>query len=190
VTQSLYFNELIVPNLLLIASTGNKSGKTTLACRIIGQFGIEGVIGIKITPHFHETTPGLVMISETTGFSIYEETDAGTGKDTSRMLLAGARRVFFAKVTDNDLLPAFKAVLKHIPENAPIVCESPALRYFVEPGIFVIMSSYNSYNKKNISKLQALPHVMFNLEEIQSMEEIPVHFDGVRWTYKPLADGR
>ena len=165
-----------IPNLLLIAGTGNKSGKTTLACRIIEQFRKEGVTGIKITPHFHETTPGLVLLTETGGFSIYEETDKHTTKDTSRMLKAGAERVFFAKVTDNDLLSAFKAILRYIPENVPIVCESPALRYFAEPGIFVIMSSENSYNKKNINQLLELPHVMFHLEDLLRMEKIPVHF--------------
>ncbi len=172
-----------IPNLILIAGTGNKSGKTTLACKIIGQFSKEGVIGIKITPHFHETTPGLVMLSETAGFAIYEETDACTGKDTSRMLGAGAKRVFFAKVRDNDLLSAFRAILRHIPEGAPIVCESPALRYFTEPGLFIIMDSVTSNNKKNINRLQELPHVNFNLEEIQRMEEIPVKFEGGKWTY-------
>lgn len=181
---------MIIPNLLLIAGTGNKSGKTTLACRIIGQFSKNGVIGIKITPHFHETTPGLVLIQETGGFSIYEETNAETGKDTSRMLKAGARRVFFAKVTDNDLLSAFKAILQHIPEGAPIVCESPALRYFVEPGVFMIMNSDNSYNKKNINQLQELHHVMFNLDEMQSMKEIPVHFESGKWTHKPVTGNR
>lgn len=175
---------MTLPNLLLIAGTGNKSGKTTLACRIIGQFRKEGVFGIKITPHFHETTPGLVLLSESNGFSIYEETDAETGKDTSRMLKAGAERVFFAKVTDNDLLSAFKAILQQIPENVPIVCESPALRYFTEPGLFIIMDSPDSHNKKNISRLEELPHVMFTLVDILSMEKIPVHFDSGKWTHE------
>jgi hypothetical protein len=176
-----------IPNLLLIAGTGNKSGKTTLACRVIEQFRNEGVTGIKITPHFHEITPGLVLLSETNGFSVYEETNLETGKDTSRMLNAGAKKVFFAKVTDNDLFSAFKTIIRYIPENSPIVCESPALRYYVEPGIFAIMSSENSHNKKNINQLLELPHVMFHLEEILKMVEIPVHFENGRWLYKPAA---
>jgi hypothetical protein len=176
-----------IPNLLLIGGTGNKSGKTTLACRIIEQFVKEGVIGIKITPHFHETTAGLVLLSEADGFSIYEETNIETGKDTSRMLNAGAKRVFFAKVTDNDLLSAFKAIIGYIPENAPIVCESPALRFHLEPGIFAIMSSDNSHNKKNINQL---PHVVFHLEDLRKMEEIPVQFNSGKWMYKPVTGYR
>lgn len=172
---------MIIPNLLLIAGTGNKSGKTTLACKVIEQFRNEGVTGIKITPHYHETTPGLVLLTEGRDFSVYEETNVDVSKDTSRMLRAGASKVYFAKVTDNDLLSAFRVIMGFIPENAPIVCESPALRYFIEPGIFVIMSSDNTGNKKNINKLLELPHVKFNLEEIQRIKEIPVHFNSGRW---------
>jgi hypothetical protein len=175
-----------IPNLLLIAGTGNKSGKTTLACRVVEQFRNEGVTAIKITPHFHETTPGLVLLTEGRGFSVYEETNKDASKDTSRMLKAGASKAYFAKVIDNDLLSAIKAIMEYIPENSPIVCESPALRYFIEPGIFVIMSSDNTCNKKNINKLLELPHVMFQLEDILKMEEIPVSFVNQKWILKSV----
>ncbi len=87
---------MLIPNLLIIAGTGNKSGKTSMACRIIGQFRHHEIVSVKITPHFHKTTPGLVLISEKSGYSVYEETNNDISKDTSRMLNAGASRVFFA----------------------------------------------------------------------------------------------
>jgi len=175
-----------IPNLFLIAGTGNKSGKTTLACRIIEQFRGKDIVGIKITPHFHETTPGLVLLSENEGYSVYEETNGETGKDTSRMLKAGAVRVFFAKVTDNTLLAAFNDILHRIPEGLPIVCESPALRYYAEPGVFVIMRSDTSNNNKNIKQLQDLPHVSIHLDVLLTMTEVPFHFDNGIWINKPL----
>ncbi len=64
-----------IQNLLLVAGTGTKSGKTSLACRIITQFRDLGITAVKITPHFHETTPGLLARYEEQGFAIYEETD-------------------------------------------------------------------------------------------------------------------
>ena len=177
-----------IPNLLLIAGTGNKSGKTTFACRVIEQFMNEGVIAVKITPHFHETTPGLLLLSEKAGYSVYEETNSGTGKDTSRMLKAGAKRVLFAKVTDNDLLSAFKSIMEYIPEGAPIVCESPALRYYVEPGIFVIMRSDESNNNKNINQLLELPHVSIHLDIVLAMNEVPFKFERGGWTSNQTTD--
>jgi hypothetical protein len=181
---------MILPNLLLIAGTGNKSGKTSFACRVISQFSNRGVVGIKITPHFHETTPGLVLLAETVGYSVYEETDPETGKDTSRMLKAGAAKVYFAKVRDKDLLSVFNKILEYIPEGTPIVCESPALRPHVEPGLLVIMSSDEAYNNKDISKLLQLPHLSFKLDELSGMEVVPLDFPDGKWTVtvnrKPL----
>lgn len=173
---------MTVPNLLLIAGTGNKSGKTTLACKVIEQFREPGIIGIKITPHFHETTSGLVILSEKPGYSIYEETNPELLKDSSRMLKAGASKVFFAKVTDEDLLTVFKEILKHVPPCLPIVCESPALRYYIYPGLFIIMKS-ETPNKKNISELLGLPHVMLKLDEIIKVKTLPIEFKDLKWTY-------
>jgi hypothetical protein len=109
---------MIVPNLLLIAGTGIKSGKTTIACMIIEEFSELKITAIKITPHFHETTPGLKSVYEETGISIYEETDRGSTKDTSRMLRSGASKVYFAKVLDDRLLYTFNRIRDLVPEAA------------------------------------------------------------------------
>jgi hypothetical protein len=168
---------ITISNLLLIAGTGTKSGKTSMACKIIRQFPELRITAIKITPHFHETTSGLVTISEGTGYAIYEETERKGFKDTSRMVDAGAQKVYFAKVWDNQLFEVFNKIIKLIPEGTPIVCESPALRNFVEPGVFIIMTTDTINKQKNISNLQILPHVMFKLEEIDKIDALPVGFE-------------
>ena len=177
-----------VPNLLLIAGTGNKSGKTTFDCRVIEQFRECGIAAVKITPHIHEMTPGLLLLAENKGFSIFEELDPLTNKDTSRMLSAGAQKVFFAKVTDNDLLNAFNEILLFIPDGTPIVCESPGLRYFLDPGIFIIMRSEESYNNKDINKLLKLPHVLMKLKDLNKIERLPFSFSNGKLSYNTLFD--
>jgi hypothetical protein len=179
---------MVVPNLLLIAGTGNKSGKTTLACRIIEDFREKGIMAIKITPHFHETTPGLLLLSENKGYAIFEELDLQSSKDTSRMLRAGAHKVFFAKVTDNNLLSAFDEIQKFIPDGTPIVCESPGLRYFLDPGIFIIMKSEEAYNNKDINKLLRLPHALMNLNDVNIMGRLPFSFTNGKWSFNTLFD--
>ena len=171
-----------VSNLLLIAGTGTKSGKTSLACKIIEQFKDLNIIGIKISPHFHETTEGLISISEDTGYAIYEETDRKSTKDTSRMLRAGASKVYFAKVWDEQLMNVFNKIMKYVPSDGPVICESPALRNFIEPGLFMIITSDTINKHKNISHLQQLPHLMFKLEELQEISSLPVVFENGRWT--------
>ena len=173
-----------IPNLLLIAGTGTKSGKTTVACRIIEQFPELQITAVKITPHFHETTAGLILLEEGAGYAIYEETDSSTSKDTSRMLKAGALRVYFAKVWDNKLPDVFERILKLIPANVPIICESPALRYFTEPGVFTIVTSNTVVKHKDISNLKQLPHVFVKLEDLPGMESMPFEFRDGRWEEK------
>jgi hypothetical protein len=173
---------MYIPNLILIAGTGTKSGKTTMACRIIEQYKHLGIVAIKISPHFHETTGGLESIEEEPGgYAIYEETNNSSTKDTSRMLRSGASRVYFAKVFDDRLLFVFNKIKRLIPEGTPIVCESPALRNYIEPGIFIIMSSNTPDKLKNINHLLALPHVMFKLEELDSNNSIPISFENGIW---------
>ena len=172
---------MVIPNLLLIAGTGTKAGKTTLACKIIRQVSESGIVGIKITPHFHETTPGLILINEDKGYSVYEETNRGAVKDTSRMVDAGAEKVFFAKVWDNELEQVFLEIMKLVPDGAPILCESPALRNFIEPGLFIIMTSETVNKQKKLSHLQGLPHLMFRLEDLDGIDTLPIRFEGGKW---------
>ena len=176
---------MMLSNLLLIAGTGTKSGKTTMACRIIEQFRALNITAIKISPHFHETTPGLKTIYEETGYAIYEETKPDSTKDTSRMLHAGAKKVYFAKVLDDRLLFVFNKIKDLIPEGTPVVCESPALRNFIEPGAFIIISSETTRAQKDISKLLALPHLKFELEKLHEVLSIPIGFEDGSWMYLP-----
>ena len=172
---------MIVPNLLLIAGTGTKSGKTSLACKIIRQFSDLNITAIKISPHFHETTEGLISKSENKGYAIYEETNSETSKDTSRMLNAGASKVYFAKVWDDHLFEVFKKIMVYIPSGVPVICESPALRNFAEPGVFIIITSDSINKHKDISHLKALPHVMLKLEELDKINSLPIGFKAGEW---------
>jgi len=172
---------MIVPNLLLIAGTGIMSGKTTIACRIIEQFSNLNITAIKISPHFHETTPGLNIIYEEEGYAIYKETNSDATKDTSRMLKSGASKVYFANVTDERLLFVFNKIQNLIPEGTPIICESPALRNFIEPGVFIIISSETTRTRKDISRYLTLPHLLFKYEDLNRTTSILIGFENGGW---------
>jgi len=97
------------------------------------------------------------------------------------MLRAGAEKVYFAKVQDNKLFEAFREIMKEVPEGTPVICESPALRNFVEPGVFIIMTSEVINKHKDIKHLQKLPHLMIKLEELEEHENISVGFEHGKW---------
>ena len=138
-----------VKNLLLIAGTGRNTGKTTLACNIIKRFSTGNrITGLKISPHFHGGTESLKTIIGNENFNIYVETSILTGKDSSKMLEAGAVKVFYIEVLDAYLKPAFEHFMEIVPPSYPIVCESPALRNQIIPGVFFIVDNVTNKNKK------------------------------------------
>jgi hypothetical protein len=97
------------------------------------------------------------------------------------MLHSGAGKVYFAKVLDNQLQSVFDRIMDLIPEGTPIICESPALRNFIEPGVFIIMSSETINKRKNISDFLALPHLRFELEKLPELSFIPIVFENGGW---------
>jgi hypothetical protein len=149
--NGIYFHMgiLKLPQLLLIAGNGRDSGKTTLACLIIQKFSPDHqIITLKISPHKHRIATGGKVICDTENLYIAEETDAGTGKDSSRMLQAGASRSFFI-CSDEDQLPvAMDKILELAADHTLIVCESGSIRRFAEPGLFFIVCRAGSEDIK------------------------------------------
>jgi hypothetical protein len=126
-----------LPNLLLIAGNGRNVGKTTLACQIISHFAKKKpVTAVKISPHFHAFDADELVFS-TENFVILNETKL-TEKDSSRMLQAGASKVFFVMAKPGFLNDATEKLLQFLTENL-IVCESGGLHEFVTPAIFLMV---------------------------------------------------
>ena len=93
-----YFGTMVIPNLLLIAGTGNKSGKTTIACRLIEQFAELKIIGIKITPalrNYVDPVLFMVMISD----------DRNKQKDISHLLKLPHVKLNLDNIIISDNLP-------------------------------------------------------------------------------------
>lgn len=172
------------PTLLLIAGTGRNSGKTTLACNIIHNFTFHKPVAIKISPHFHMGASGLDIITQNKGYNIYRENSSTSGKDSARMLKAGAEAVYYMEVLDNNLLEAFQYLMKKIPNNVPVVCESPALRKFINPGIFLIADSPYTLNKKKDVlgwKDRADYFLNSDIDDPEKLSEL-LHFNSLGWS--------
>lgn len=158
-----------MPEMLLIAGTGRNSGKTTLACHIIKKTSANfPVVAIKITPHFHRQIKSGNTITERDDLIIIEETDPGSGKDSSLMLKAGAASSYFVMAKDEQLKEALRMIINLIPTNIPVVCESGGLRHFVEPGAFLMMNR----NDNNTCKPGA--------ESLKKIADRLITFDGER----------
>ena len=137
-TKTLATNKISLLNMLLIAGNGRNVGKTTLACRIITHLAKSNeVTAIKISSHLHEykSEP---LVKRQGEFVILLEKEQNQ-KDSSLMLQAGARNVFFVMAKKKSLDAAFESLLPFL-DNHPIICESGGLHHFIQPGIFLFVN--------------------------------------------------
>ena len=145
-----------IPGMFLIGSMGRNSGKTVLACALIKDLRkLGGVIGLKVST-IHSSEKRCLRGGEGCGvctslegdFCLTEETSRNSGKDTARMLAAGADRVCWLRVRRGHLRAGIESFLETVPSGTPIVCESNSLRSAVEPGAFVMMKQTGSKDLK------------------------------------------
>ena len=136
-------------NLLLVSGSGRNCGKTTVACEIISHLRKEStVIGMKITPHFHVAGCKQEVIAEGDGYCIYKENDVASSKDSSRMLQAGAEKVYFVQCNDVTLVSIYNKLKKLLPVNIPIVCESGSFANVFKPGLHILVEGNNPDKSK------------------------------------------
>lgn len=133
-----------LPSMLMIGGSHRNVGKTTLICAIIRKFASSApIIGLKVTSispgqenfHGHHEQP----LSE--NFHIFEETDIASAKDTSKMLKAGAQKVYFVQSTDEQMPMAMDALFKLVGQHNTIICETRGLRRLIKPGVFILITN-------------------------------------------------
>jgi len=147
----------------MIGSAGSKVGKTALACEVLGKFGRQhDIIGIKITTIKQRDGKcprggkGCGVCSSINGaFEITRELNAGTSKDTSRLLSAGAKQVYWVRVLKEHLEAALEALLDVVGVEAVTLCESNSLRWVVEPGVFLLVCRANQKRMKDSAQAVA-----------------------------------
>lgn len=130
------------PNIITIYGDSRNIGKTTLACRLIEKLAEKlNIIGIKISPHFHplSETPNKIFYSD--NCQIVEEYKSEGNKDSSRMLNAGADKVYYIQTYDANIPVVEQNLFSNIARNIPVICESGGLLDFIIPGISIFIKS-------------------------------------------------
>lgn len=165
--------------LLIVAGTGRNSGKTSLACSIIKQFIDIKPIALKISPHFHKPSEGLEVLFQHRDYNIYREWSEKGHKDSSKMLISGASEAYYIQVYDNNAGEAFNWLLKNINADQPIVCESPALGRYIQPGGLIIADSESIANKKDLGELYSQADRVFMLGD--KPDDLVIDYIDKRW---------
>lgn len=137
----------------MVGSNTRKVGKTQLVCALIRKFSPHNkIIGLKITTISDKDKHHKANILDGKKFIITKETNHCSAKDTSKMLQAGAYKVFHIIALKDGLESAFKQFINQVGKNSIIICESTSLRKFVKPGIFIMLIDENSNDMKASAK--------------------------------------
>jgi molybdopterin-guanine dinucleotide biosynthesis protein A len=168
-------------SMLVLGSAGRNVGKTEFACRLIARYAaIHTVVGVKITtvkerdgkcPRGGEGCG--VCTSLQGNYAITEEVDGPVGKDTTRMLEAGAHKVYWLRVLKEHLEEGVANLLEIIPEEAVIVCESNSLRQVLTPGMFLVV------REKGSDAIKA------SCKDVIRFADRVFEFDGTDWDFFP-----
>ncbi len=134
-------------DLLLVTGSGRNVGKTTFICSVIASNPRKKIAAIKITPHFHEPSAGLIPIVENSNFRIFEETDVNSEKDTSRYLQAGARKSYYIQTNDDALKEAFQLTSVLLDPDQPFLVESARLGQILAPELFLFIQDGDTIDK-------------------------------------------
>ncbi len=158
-------------NILLVAGSGRNVGKTTFICQLLDSIKEMNPIAIKISPHFHEPTEGLKLLSEDKNYQIFEETQKDKPKDSSRYLKHGAKKSIYIQSQDEHLLEVFIALFPFLDAESPVLIESASLHKYVHGGLFLFI-----YNDEKETK----PATKANLR----IADIVIQSDGKKFTIK------
>ena len=171
--------------MVLVSGSGRNCGKTTVACNLITQLSEnEFVYGLKITPHFHLTGQKQELLIEEKDFKIFRETDLNSGKDTSRMLSAGAKEVYFIQCKDSNVDKAFKVLSSYLTKNIPVICESGSFANVYKPGFHLLIEGIDidptkaSYNQN----LKRADLIINQADYLPNDLGIQLTYSGAEWT--------
>jgi molybdopterin-guanine dinucleotide biosynthesis protein A len=174
----------------MIGAAGRNAGKTLLACEIIRRHSLgRSVVAAKVTTVHEGGGPcprgnkGCGVCSSLTGpYTLTEERGHVGGKDTTRLLAAGASPVYWLCARPSYLGEGTSELMASVPRDAALVVESNSLRRVVEPGLFVLVQHEQSRKIKP------------SCREVWPFADAVVRFDGERFDHLPeafsLVDGR
>ena len=186
-----------IQNMALVGAAERNVGKTEFACNLIKRIRHEfPVIGIKITVIKEQNGEcprggkGCGVCSSLKGdFLITEEYNRDTSKDTSRMLKAGAEKVYWLRVLKDKLEYGVQALFKRIKEENSgkicFICESNSARLAIDPGVFIVIRKKGSSSIKascsDVIKF-ADKIVLFDSDKIEHDYSVGlISFNGNAW---------
>src|SRR3954469_6799359 len=129
--------------IVVIGGHSRNVGKTSVVAGLIARLREYDWLAVKITQFGHgvcsvTTEPCDCALSESEhAWSIDEEQDRSGESDTSRFVLAGAKRVLWARTKQGMLAEAMPALRDEFAKAENIIIESNSVMKFIRPDVYL-----------------------------------------------------
>ena len=127
--------------LVVIGGHSRSVGKTSVVAGLIASLPEFDWTAVKITQYGHGICSAIGEACDcATGdhsWAITEERDRSGGSDTSRFLVAGAARVFWARTEQGRLAEAMPSLRQRLEQSRNVIIESNSVLKFVRPDLYL-----------------------------------------------------
>lgn len=171
--------------MIIIGGNSQNAGKTFLATHLISKYSKSfDIIAFKIK--FIESKNSFVhyadLFWENNGLLFLEEKNAHDSYDSSRMLLAGAKKAYFVQVLESMTEIFFVKMIDLFSNYNLIVCESNNLNNFFKPSLFVFCKRNYVLTPKNKPEFVEKADLVLNFDgKSFDFDLEKIVFDGHRW---------
>jgi hypothetical protein len=128
---------------LVVGGQCRKVGKSALVVDTISAFPERTWTAVKITPYTESGCPvngrDCGCAAEQHTFAIHEESDRSGSTDTSRFLVAGARRALWVQTKEGHLPRELPSIAAHLILAEAVIMESDAIVRFWKPSLFLMV---------------------------------------------------
>jgi hypothetical protein len=144
---------LISMAIVVIGGHSRSVGKTSVVAGLIAALPERHWTAAKITQYGHGvcSANGEVCDCATGGdhsWAILEEHDRSGESDTSRFLVAGAKRALWVRTQQGNLAEAMPALRKHIATAEDVILESNSVMRFLRPDLYMTVLDYGTADFK------------------------------------------
>lgn len=130
-------------HLLVVGGHTRSIGKTSLVVDLLRAFPEAGWTAVKITQFGH----GMCSLHGEPcactpaggGAALEEELDRSGGTDSSRFLVAGARRAFWLRTRQGELAEGLPLLREALQGAENIILESNAVLHFLRPSLYLVV---------------------------------------------------
>lgn len=160
--------------LLIVGGAGRNVGKTEFCCRLIQKISdhhdvyalkVSAVLPDELAFHGdHSSLPAHIKL--------FKEQNRASAKDTSRMLRAGAKAVYFLHGDDESIVKGYYQFKQQIPHDSLILSESNSLAAHIEPGLLTVVKGMDTEIKQRAAALLSSADIIVNSDGLSGFSEL------------------